>query len=49
VSLATAPFRLVAAPFRKKRRLTDTYLDDPHVRDFAEQVAQQRAAKDSAA
>jgi hypothetical protein len=29
-SLATLPLRLVAAPFRRKR-LTDTYLGDPHL------------------
>ena len=34
VSLALLPFRLLAAPFRR-RRLTDVYLDDPHVRHFA--------------
>ena len=30
----TLPVRLLTAPVRKKR-LTDTYLEDPHVRDFA--------------
>jgi bacterioferritin (cytochrome b1) len=34
LSLLTLPFRLVAAPFRRQKRLTDTYLDDPHVRHF---------------
>jgi hypothetical protein len=34
VSLATLPFRLIAAPFRR-RKLTDIYLDDPYVRNFA--------------
>jgi hypothetical protein len=32
-SLVTLPFRLLARPFRR-RRLTDTYLRDPHIRDF---------------
>jgi bacterioferritin (cytochrome b1) len=34
VSLVTLPFRLVAAPFRKKR-LTDIYLADPYLARFA--------------
>jgi len=52
VSLIKAPFRIVTAPFRKKRRLTDTYLDDPHVRDFANVIARRsrvEKAKDTAA
>ncbi len=32
-SLVKLPFKLLAAPFRR-RRLTDIYLDDPYVRDF---------------
>ena len=38
VSLVKLPFKLLAAPFRR-RRLTDIYLDDPYVRDFAERTA----------
>jgi bacterioferritin (cytochrome b1) len=34
LSLVKLPFRLLAAPFRR-RRLTDVYLDDPYVRHFA--------------
>jgi bacterioferritin (cytochrome b1) len=34
LSLAKLPFKLLAAPFRRRRRLTDVYLDDPYVRDF---------------
>jgi bacterioferritin (cytochrome b1) len=34
VSLVKLPFRLLAAPFRRRKRLTDTYLDDPYVRNF---------------
>jgi hypothetical protein len=34
VSLVSLPFRLLAAPLRRKR-LTDIYLDDPYVRHFA--------------
>jgi bacterioferritin (cytochrome b1) len=33
VSLVKLPFKLLAAPFRR-RKLTDIYLDDPYVRDF---------------
>jgi len=35
ISLVTLPFRLIAAPFRRRKPLTDTYLDDPYVRNFA--------------
>lgn len=34
LSLVKLPFRLLAAPFRR-RRLTEVYLDDPYVRHFA--------------
>ena len=37
VSLALLPFKLIAAPFRK-RRLTDTYLADPYVQQFAAEL-----------
>jgi len=36
-SLVKLPFKLLAAPFRR-RRLTDIYLDDPYVRDFTERA-----------
>jgi hypothetical protein len=36
LSLATLPFRLLAAPFRRRRRLTDTYLDDPHIQGIGQ-------------
>lgn len=35
-SLVKLPFQLLALPFRKQKRLTDVYLDDPHVRAFRE-------------
>jgi hypothetical protein len=34
VSLVTLPFRLLAAPFRRRKPLTDIYLDDPYVKGF---------------
>jgi bacterioferritin (cytochrome b1) len=34
VSLVKLPFRLVAAPFTRRRKLTDTYLEDRYIRDF---------------
>jgi len=39
ISLVTLPFKLLAAPFRRRRRLTDIYLDDPYVRDFSDNRA----------
>ena len=35
VSLVKLPFKLLAAPFRRKRRLTETYLEDAYIREFA--------------
>jgi hypothetical protein len=49
VSLVTLPFRLLAAPFRRRRRVTDTYLDDPHVRNFAAALPGSDDADDRAA
>lgn len=46
VSLVKLPFKLLAAPFNRKKRLTDIYLDDPYIRDFAQQLP---AARDRAA
>jgi bacterioferritin (cytochrome b1) len=34
LSLLKLPFRLLAAPFRRKRRLTETYLRDPYLTGF---------------
>jgi bacterioferritin (cytochrome b1) len=52
VSAVKLPFRLLAAPFRRRRRrLTDTYLADPHVADFQLTSARERqlpAAEDAA-
>ncbi|HWM84405.1 MAG TPA: ferritin-like domain-containing protein [Kofleriaceae bacterium] len=49
VSLVTLPFRLIAAPFRRRKRLTDTYLDDPYVRHFAAGLPEPAEADDRAA
>ena len=51
LSLLALPFRLLAAPFRRRKRLTDVYLDDPYVRHFAAGVtdAQAEPADDRAA
>jgi hypothetical protein len=48
LSLVKLPFRLLAAPFKKKR-LTDTYLDDPYIRQFAAGVSEAAPADDRAA
>jgi bacterioferritin (cytochrome b1) len=48
LSAVKLPFRLLAAPFRKKR-LTDVYLDDPYIRHFAAGVSASTAADDRAA
>jgi bacterioferritin (cytochrome b1) len=48
LSAVTLPFRLLAAPFRRRKRLTDTYLDDPYVRGFAASMPD-AAADDQAA
>jgi hypothetical protein len=47
-SLVKLPFKLLAAPFRK-RRLTDIYLDDPYVRDFKAALPEGPDARDRAA
>ncbi len=51
IAAVKLPFRLLAAPFRRRKRLTDTYLDDPYVRHFAAGVtdAQAEPADDRAA
>jgi bacterioferritin (cytochrome b1) len=49
ISLVKLPFRLLAAPFRRRRRLTDTYLDDPYVRHFAAGVTDAQAEADDRA
>jgi bacterioferritin (cytochrome b1) len=49
ISLVKLPFRLLAAPFRRRKRLTDTYLDDPYVRHFAAGVADAQAEADDRA
>jgi bacterioferritin (cytochrome b1) len=49
VSLVKLPFRLLAAPFRRRKRLTDTYLDDPYVRHFAAGVTDAQAEADDRA
>jgi bacterioferritin (cytochrome b1) len=49
ISLVKLPFRLLAAPFRRRRRLTDTYLDDPYVRHFAAGVTDAPAEADDRA
>jgi bacterioferritin (cytochrome b1) len=48
LSAVKLPFRLLAAPFRKKR-LTDVYLDDPYIRHFAAGVSEAAPADDRAA
>jgi bacterioferritin (cytochrome b1) len=48
LSALKLPFRLLAAPFRKKR-LTDVYLDDPYIRHFAAGVSEATPADDRAA
>jgi len=49
MSLVKLPFRLLAAPFRRRKRLTDTYLDDPYVRHFAAGVTDAQAEADDRA
>ena len=49
ISLVKLPFRLLAAPFRRRKRLTDTYLDDPYVRHFAAGVSDAQAEADDRA
>jgi hypothetical protein len=51
LSLLTLPLRLLAAPFRRKKRLTDTYLADPYLRAFTADLpaASGEAAGDRAA
>lgn len=46
LSALALPFRLLAAPFRRRKRLTDVYLDDPYVTGFAASVPE--APADSA-
>jgi bacterioferritin (cytochrome b1) len=54
LSLLTLPARLLALPFSRKKRLTDTYLTDPHITRFELPARSERAvdavdAEDSAA
>ena len=49
VSLVTLPFRLIAAPFRRQKRLTDIYLADPYLARFAAARALPDEADDQAA
>ncbi|HKE18105.1 MAG TPA: ferritin-like domain-containing protein [Kofleriaceae bacterium] len=44
LSAALLPFRLLARPFRRRKRLTETYLDDPYVRGFAASTPPAEAA-----
>jgi bacterioferritin (cytochrome b1) len=48
LSALKLPFRLLAAPFRRKR-LTDVYLDDPYIRHFAAGVSEAAPVDDRAA
>ena len=41
--LVKLPFRLVGRLFKKKSRLTDTYLDDPYITEFELPTARERA------
>ncbi len=49
VSLVKLPFRLLAAPFRKTQRLTETYLEDQYIQNFELPPSRAKAAEPDAA